>query len=181
MKLGDHRLPREALQRYSGVVLSGGRILMQHPELLTAAPTAVRQLSLDVEAVLEAQVPVLGVCLGHLILCEVFGARLGRMPALLDEERDVQVLEPDRILAGLSGTVRVRQAHQDRVEELPSELRCLATSDTSPFEAVRHATRPLFGVQFHPEASGEVGRQVLTNFLEVCQPSASTSSTTSSR
>jgi GMP synthase (glutamine-hydrolysing) len=66
-------------------------------------------------------------------------------------------------------------SHGDRVRELPSGFAVLATSEASPYAAVRHAERPLYGLQFHPEVvHTEGGQQMLANFVHgICGCSAS--------
>ena len=72
------------------------------------------------------------------------------------------------IFSGLPEAITVWESHCDEVKELPSDFICTATNNTSRIQAMQHVSRPLFGVQFHPELFDEDhphGRQILQNFL----------------
>jgi GMP synthase (glutamine-hydrolysing) len=59
-------------------------------------------------------------------------------------------------------------AHDDAVTTLPVPLVRLARSRFSEYEAIRHPTRLVYGLQFHPEASGDTGLTILGNFVRLC-------------
>jgi GMP synthase (glutamine-hydrolysing) len=124
-------------------------------------------------AILDIGCPVLGICYGLQLLAHHLGGLVetaddreyGR--ALLKIERD------DPLFADLEGGVErvVWMSHGDRVLRLPESFETLATSDGSPFAAVRDRERPLWGVQFHPEVvHTDGGRAMLANFaLGICR------------
>jgi GMP synthase (glutamine-hydrolysing) len=82
----------------------------------------------------------------------------------------MQVLETDPLFTGLEKEQTVWMSHGDAVSELEGDFQVLATSDHSPYAAVRHASEPFYGLQFHPEVSHTPGgAQVIRNFLiEIC-------------
>ncbi len=140
-----------------GIILSGGPSSV----LDAGAP------DLD-PGLLELGVPVLGICYGLQILAHRTGGLVERAEdreygrALLKVERD------DPLFADLPGGVErvVWMSHGDRVLRLPEGYVVLAASESSPFAAVRHAKRPIWGVQFHPEVvHTEGGREILANFV----------------
>ncbi len=149
-----------------GIVLSGGPSSV----LDAAAP------HFDL-AVLDIGCPVLGICYGLQLLAHHLGGLVetaddreyGR--ALLKIERD------DPLFAELEGGVErvVWMSHGDRVLRLPEGFEALATSNGSPFAAVRDRNRPIWGVQFHPEVvHTDGGTQMLRNFaLGICRARAS--------
>jgi GMP synthase (glutamine-hydrolysing) len=145
----------------AGVILSGGPASVYEP----GAP----QLDL---AVLELGVPVLGICYGLQLLARGLGGVVE--PA---EEREygralLKLGREDALFAGLPGGAErsVWMSHGDRVLRLPPGFVVLATSENSPFAAVRHRERPIFGLQFHPEVvHTEGGSELLRNFVhEIC-------------
>nr|MDQ3816924.1 gamma-glutamyl-gamma-aminobutyrate hydrolase family protein [Acidobacteriota bacterium] len=74
------------------------------------------------------------------------------------------------IFANLPGRVTVWQSHYEEVKELPREFEITASSETCRIEAMRHRSRPLFTVQFHPELFDEEhpqGKIILENFLNL--------------
>jgi GMP synthase (glutamine-hydrolysing) len=123
-------------------------------------------------AVFDLGVPVLGICYGMQLMSHLLGGRV--QPA---QEREygaarVEVARPEALLAPFESgeLVDVWMSHGDRVEALPPGFEVLAHTPSSPFAAVAHLERKLFGVQFHPEvAHTPRGIDMLQAFLfEVC-------------
>ena len=81
----------------------------------------------------------------------------------------------DPLVRGLPEETTVWMSHGDQVHELPADFVALAATPTCPFAAVRHARRPFYGVQFHPEVTHTPrGEQIFQNFLyEICNCSGS--------
>jgi GMP synthase (glutamine-hydrolysing) len=116
---------------------------------------------------LELDVPILGICYGLQLLVQHFGGLVE--PA---REREfghaVLRLEPGAgpLFEGVSPTSRVWMSHGDRATRLPPGFAVLGTSENSPLAAVGHISRPIYGLQFHPEvAHTEAGQAILANFL----------------
>ncbi|HBF23700.1 MAG TPA: GMP synthase (glutamine-hydrolyzing), partial [Planctomycetes bacterium] len=140
-----------------GIVLSGG----------PASAYADGAPDLPVE-ILDAGVPVLGICYGLQWLCETLGGRV--VPGETREFgfTELQVDDDQSLLAGVSKETVVWMSHGDRVEVLPEGFVRLAGTDHCPEAAVGDAARGLFGLQFHPEvAHTREGDVVLKNFLDV--------------
>jgi GMP synthase (glutamine-hydrolysing) len=127
--------------------------------------------------------PILGVCGGQQQIALAFGAPVDLIERIAPgagyegafRERGFSEVkldaEPDNpIFAGLPKEITVWESHCDEVKELPADFICTATNEVSPIQAMQHTTRPLFGVQFHPELFDEGhphGRTVLENFLNL--------------
>ena len=146
------------ISRYSGVVVSGRAVPSNDSNIHN---------SRIVMASYENNVPMLGVCFGGEILATTFGATLRRLPAGLKESRVITVIKENKLLSEVSFVAR--EAHQFRIGTLPSSLERLAISAISDNEAVKHAHAEMYGVQFHPELSGESGRLILANFVRICR------------
>ena len=118
---------------------------------------------------LNEHVPLLGVCLGHQALGEAFGARIVRGAAPVHGK----VTEVRHTGAGLfegcptpMQTARYHSLIVDR-PSLPDVFRVDAETDDGVIMAIAHRSRPLFGIQFHPESYGTTGGdQIIRNFLE---------------
>jgi GMP synthase (glutamine-hydrolysing) len=84
-------------------------------------------------------------------------------------------VKDDALVRGLPEDTTVWMSHGDQVHELAADFVALATTPTCPFAAARHATRPFYGVQFHPEVTHTPrGEQIFQNFLyEICKCSGS--------
>ena len=114
------------------------------PEDAGATPEIVRRLA--------GRVPVLGVCLGHQALVQVFGGRIGRARALV-HGKAASVLHDGRgIFAGLEPELTAGRYHSLAATRLPDELTPTAYADDGEVMAVRHRELPIVGVQFHPES-----------------------------
>ncbi|HET7437814.1 MAG TPA: aminodeoxychorismate/anthranilate synthase component II [Thermoanaerobaculia bacterium] len=113
-------------------------------------------------------IPLLGVCLGHQAIGEAFGARVvrGEVP-VHGKVSDVRH-RGERLFAGCPEPMRTARYHSlvvDR-ETLPGEFTVDADTDDGAVMAISHRTRPIFGIQFHPESYGtESGDQLIRNFL----------------
>jgi anthranilate synthase component II len=155
----DASTPAEiARQRPTHVLLSPGP---GHPRDAALSLTLIHELP---------DTPVLGVCLGHQALAWTHGARVSRAPhpthgSAVLVEHDGSTLfrdQPARFEAGLYHSLAVERA------SLPPELIASAWSSTGDIMALRHARRPHFGVQFHPESFlTPTGRQLMRAFLDL--------------
>ena len=118
------------------------------------------------DEILTLGIPMLGICYGMQLGCEVLGGRVspsshreyGRATLRIDDDSD--------LLAGLGGEIPVWMSHGDRVEEIGERFTVLAHTDNAPYAAVRHRELPFYGIQFHPEVHHTpAGAQILGNFL----------------
>jgi len=119
----------------------------------------------EVKIIKEADKPVLGICFGHQLILKVFGARLVKIDS--KERRgffDV-VVKKDSIFSGLKEKISVFESHSYVMEGFGEELMVLAESDAGK-EAIKHKSKNLYGVQFHPEA-GRDGKKIIENFLKL--------------
>lgn len=116
------------------------------------------------------RIPLLGVCLGHQILGNVFGATVVRAPEIFHGKSSTISFESprSRIFADLPETIEAMRYHSLCVENVKKPLLITATTGTEIVMAMEHESLPLFGVQFHPESIGTpAGRIILKNFLSI--------------
>lgn len=114
--------------------------------------------------------PLLGVCYGHQALAAAFGACVRRDAASHLGEETVRVSAGGGIFAGFPPSFPMHESHEEIVVRDPALERnfsLLAESGAGLVEAIAHKNWPLFGVQFHPERSGELGVKLLVNFLNL--------------
>jgi anthranilate synthase/aminodeoxychorismate synthase-like glutamine amidotransferase len=124
-------------------------------------------ISNDVVRHFGARIPLLGVCLGHQCIAEVYGGRVVRAPELVHGKPSVIKHSGDALFAGLPPQFEAGRYHSLVVarDSFPS---CLETTAESEGEimALRHREFPVRGVQFHPESIlTRDGRTILKNFL----------------
>ncbi len=116
------------------------------------------------------RVPILGVCLGHQCIAEVFGGRVihGRRPV---HGKTAAMQHNGRsVFAGLPDPLTVTRYHSLTVDpqSVPRELQVTATSDEGDIMAVEHVRYPVVGLQFHPESIfTQRGLDILANFLQL--------------
>jgi para-aminobenzoate synthetase len=131
-------------------------------------PERERDFGVSAEVIRDGRLPVLGVCLGHQGIAHLLGARVrhapeprhGRISAVHHTGRD--------ILAGIPSPFDVVRYHSLAVTDLPAELEPLAWTSDGVLMALRHRTRLLWGVQFHPESiSSQYGHELLANFRDL--------------
>jgi GMP synthase (glutamine-hydrolysing) len=139
-----------------GLILSGG------PEMERAG--------LCSEYIQKVDIPILGICLGHQAIALAYGGHVHTGKKGGYAKIEIEVLEEDEILKGLGPKTTVWASHADEVTVLPEGFIHLARSEICEIEAMRHPTKPIFGVQWHPEVSHtEQGEELLMNFLRVCE------------
>ena len=115
--------------------------------------------------------PLLGVCLGHQALGEVFGGRVTHAPELMHGKTSLVHHDGEGVLEGLPSPFTATRYHSLAVvpETVPEVLRVTGHTESGVVMAVEHRELPLFGVQFHPESVlTEGGHRLLANWLEVC-------------
>jgi len=125
-----------------------------------------------VEKAAQAGVPVLGVCLGHQVIGQVFGGKIVRAPHLLHGKTSVVHHLGAGLFDGLPTPYRATRYHSlilDR-ESVPADLTVTAWSDDGLVMALAHKTLSIMGVQFHPESiASEHGHALLRNFIAIAE------------
>lgn len=126
-------------------------------------------ISLDlVGACADAQVPLLGVCLGHQSIGQHFGGKVVRGGLMHGKVSPVSH-DGTGVFAGLPSPFTATRYHSLIVTDIPDTLLVNATADDAHVMGFRHASLPIHGVQFHPESiATEHGHAMLANFLAVC-------------
>ncbi|MBN1237474.1 MAG: glutamine-hydrolyzing GMP synthase [Gammaproteobacteria bacterium] len=156
-----HDAPEDAIAAFgaSGIILSGG------PQSIWAEDSP--RLS---DAVLEAKVPVLGICYGMHALVARFGGTVE--PAAHREygHAEIDVTEDNPLLAGLGGALGVWMSHGDRVERLPPGFVAIASTKNAPVAAMADIERGVYGLQFHPEVTHTTrGFDIIRRFVhDIC-------------
>lgn len=130
-------------------------------------------ISKDVIRELGARRPILGVCLGHQCIGEVYGGKVVRAPRLVHGKTSPVYHYGDGLFVGLLSPFEATRYHSLIVEEpLPETLEVLARTTEGEVMAIGHRSAPTFGVQFHPESIlSPHGKRLLRNFLSLGAPS----------
>jgi GMP synthase (glutamine-hydrolysing) len=156
-----HDLPaaRVAELRPRGLIFSGGPSSVYDK----GAPLCDPKL-------FELNVPVLGICYGMQLACHFLGGEVKPAPSREFGRAHCHVAQADGLLQGVPEETVVWMSHGDQVQKVSGDWQPLAATETCPLAAVRHRSRPFFGLQFHPEVSHTpYGSRILRNFLyEAC-------------
>jgi para-aminobenzoate synthetase component 2 len=146
---------------YDGVLLSPGP---GTPAEAGISPDMVRWCAKEAK-------PMLGVCLGHQALGEVFGGTVTHAPELMHGKTSLVTHDGEGVLEGLPSPFTATRYHSLAVvaDTVPAELAVTGTTGTGVVMALQHRELPLYGVQFHPESVlTEGGHRLLANWLAVC-------------
>ena len=145
------------------------------PERLVISPGPGRPesagISIELLRRLGGRVPTLGVCLGHQAIAVAFGGRVERAPAPMHGKTSLVAHEGTGLYAGVNGPFEVGRYHSLMIprDGVPADF--VVSSWVAPdglVMGVRHQTRPIVGVQFHPESVlTPLGHRILQNFLEL--------------
>ncbi len=116
--------------------------------------------------IFDLGIPVLGICYGMQIACQALGGLVAPATAREYGRATLTVTDPNTLFRGYPTESVVWMSHGDQVQTITGDFVPLASTDTCPVAAVKHKSRPVFGIQFHPEVSHTPhGGQILANFL----------------
>jgi para-aminobenzoate synthetase component II len=127
--------------------------------------------SLEIVERYSGKIPLLGICLGHQVIGEVFGADVVRAKRPMHGDSSEITHDGTGVFAGLPRQFSVGRYHSLIVESVdPTPLAVTARSDDGEIMGLTHRDHPTYGVQFHPESiMTEHGYDMLRNFLKVTQ------------
>jgi anthranilate synthase component 2 len=142
--------------------------------VLSPGPCTPNEAGVCLDLIREASnaTPILGVCLGHQAIGQVFGGRVVRAPTPMHGKVSRVTHNARGLFRGLNGPFKATRYHSLIIEResAPAELEVSAESDDGLIMAVAHRSLPVYGVQFHPESiESEHGRAMLGNFLELAR------------
>ncbi|MCX8499047.1 MAG: aminodeoxychorismate/anthranilate synthase component II [Caulobacteraceae bacterium] len=154
--------------------LTVGEALGQKPEavLLSPGPCDPDQAGICLPLLKGApdDLAILGVCLGHQAIGQAFGGDVVRAKALMHGKTSQIHHDGKGLFAGLPNPFTATRYHSLAVERstLPADLVVTAWTEDGEIMGLQHKTRPIYGVQFHPESiATEGGHQLLANFLDM--------------
>ncbi|MBH05078.1 MAG: glutamine-hydrolyzing GMP synthase [Phycisphaeraceae bacterium] len=143
-----------------GVILSGGPASVYDKGAPRCDPR-----------IFELNVPILGICYGMQLACQLLGAEVRRASHHEYGRADLVVRDDTDLLVNIESQSSVWMSHGDQIIDLPDDFVSLASTTTCPCAAVRHRKRSFYGVQFHPEVTHtQHGVDILGNFLfSICR------------
>ncbi len=146
------------LDRFDNVVISPG----------PGTPGVPADFGVCREVISEGRIPLLGVCLGHQGIAMLSGGTIALAPEPRHGRKSPVLHSGTGLFAGIPSPQEVVRYHSWVVDRLSAELEALAWTPDEMVMALRHRSRPQWGVQFHPESiATEHGRRLLANFAEL--------------
>jgi anthranilate synthase/aminodeoxychorismate synthase-like glutamine amidotransferase len=139
------------------IVISPGPGRPEHP----------RDAGISLEVLRRAEVPVLGVCLGHQVIVEMYGGRVDRAGAIVHGKPDSVSHDGSSLYRDIPSPFEAGRYHSlAAVGDIPSELVVTSRTPDGEVMGVRHVDREVHGVQFHPESVlTPLGPTLIRNFL----------------
>ena len=142
--------------------------------VLSPGPCDPEQAGICMDVVREASesMPIFGVCLGHQSIGAAMGARVERCHEILHGKISTVTHSDSDIFQGLPQGFDATRYHSLVIQEdsIPDELSVTARSQSGVVMGIAHRTRPVFGVQFHPESiRTQHGHAMLKNFLKIAE------------
>src|SRR5262245_33702022 len=155
-----HDLPasRVAELKPRGIIFSGGPFSVYESGAPHCDP-----------ALFDLDIPILAICYGLQLAAHLLGGEVAPHPHREFGHADLTITDPDDVLAGVSNKTVVWMSHGDQL--VPhGDWATLASTPTCPVAAARHTSKPIHGIQFHPEVSHtREGIKILRNFLyDIC-------------
>jgi anthranilate synthase component II len=142
--------------------------------VLSPGPCTPNEAGICLDLIKEAngRYPILGVCLGHQAIGQVYGGRIVRAPEPMHGKLSRIHHTGKSVFRGLNNDFLATRYHSLTIapDSLPTSLEVTATSDDDVIQGVMHKTHPVHGVQFHPESiASENGHALLQNFLQIAR------------
>ena len=158
--------------RNDEITVPEAEALQPEKVLISPGPCTPREagVSCDIIRAFAGRVPILGVCLGHQCIGEVFGGRIVRADRLMHGKTSPIHHRGESVFQGLPSPFEATRYHSLIIERetLPGELLLTAWTEEGEIMGVRHRDLPVHGVQFHPESIlTREGKRLLKNFLEM--------------
>ena len=147
-------------ERIKGVILSGGPSSIYEKD----AP----KIS---DEILKMQIPILGICYGLQLLMHLNQGKVNAAEKKEYGQAKLQFKSNSRIFKDIPDNSTVWMSHGDKVDLIPQNFEAIAYTDNSPFAAVHHKSKPIWGIQFHPEVAHTMhGKKILANFcFNICE------------
>jgi anthranilate synthase component 2 len=154
--------------------LTADAIMASEPDAIVLSPGPCTPneagVCLDLIAKASDRIPMLGVCLGHQAIGQAFGGDVVRAPSPVHGKLAEISHEGQSVFRGINGPFKATRYHSLVVDRdtLPADLSVTAETTDHLIMGLAHKSRPVHGVQFHPESiASEHGHLMLRNFLEL--------------
>lgn len=151
-------LCKDDFQKFNGIIISGSPVTLTHEN---------RDAYLRLFPFIgEIETPILGICFGHQLIGHTLWSSYSVGDFIKGDNAIVTLSRDEPLFKDVKKKI-FRENHEEHIT-LPPEFLLLAYSKNCRNEAMKHRSKPIYGVQFHPEISGKSGEVLLSNFLKMC-------------
>jgi anthranilate synthase component II len=165
-----------ACRVYRNDKISVGEVMAERPAAIVLSPGPCDPdragICLELIERAGAEIPILGVCLGHQAIGQAYGGKVVSAPSLMHGKLSTVHHTGQGVFAGLAQDFSATRYHSLMIarESLPDVLEVTAETPDGVIMGVQHKSYPVHGVQFHPESiASEHGHQLLANFLDLAK------------
>lgn len=156
--------------RNDKVDLKGVKQLNPSRIIISPGPGKPSESGISKEVIIKLgkEIPILGVCLGHQCIGEIFGGKVGKASSLMHGKTSVVFHDGEKIYKDVKNPFIAARYHSLTVyrENLPKDLKITSYTEDGTIMGLRHKCFPIEGIQFHPESfMTEEGKKILSNFL----------------
>lgn len=126
----------------------------------------------EVVKAFKGKLPILGVCLGHQVICEAFGGQVTYASEIVHGEARQAHIANGALFKGFAPIIQIGRYHSLSAERktLPDELYIIAENERNEVMAIKHRDYEIYGVQFHPESIlTPNGQRMIENFLQITE------------
>lgn len=141
-------------KKFSGIIISG-------------YPFKLEPLLENFKFIKNISIPLMGICGGHQLIGMIFGSKIFKGKTI-ERKQVIEIIKDSEIFKNLDKKSVFAHDHRYGIT-LPDDFHLLAKSEDYEVEAMKHKNKNIYGVQFHPEISGEPGKRILINFCNICE------------
>ena len=168
--IGEHEKDIQVIRNDE---MSAKEVLNLNPKkiIISPGPCTPSEAGISIDLIKRSSAPLLGVCLGHQAIGAAFGGNVIKAPDIYHGKTSNVIHNKSGVFNGINSPYKVVRYHSLIVEKssLPNELLVTATLEDNDevIMALEHKTRPIYGVQFHPESiDTDNGKKLIENFLK---------------
>lgn len=147
--------------KFRGVIISGGPLVYDKK-------INIQDININITILLDLSLPILGICFGHQTIAEAYDGKIKRLPKSIVKKERIKIIKKCSLFSGLADNIEMQEHHIDCVIRVPYNFEIIATSKSCKIEAIKHKKKHIYGLQFHPEATGKEGHKILDNFMKIC-------------
>lgn len=136
--------------------------------ILSGGPNSVYEKNAPTisKEIFDLNLPILGICYGMQLICNLFGGVVQKADKKEYGQHKMEILNSCLLFNDISSPTTVLMSHGDSIINIPQNYTITAKSSNTPFCAIKHNEKPIYGIQFHPEVVHTVeGSKILQNFL----------------